>query len=93
MSDDSTFASILGWAWDPATKAPVTRIILVDGDQKIVGAGESGLPRPDVRTARPDITSDSAGWRGVATVSSGGVDAYGLVGDGTATCKLGHIEL
>lgn len=86
-------ASILGWAWDPATKAPVTRIVLVDKDMNIVGAGESGFPRTDVRAARPDITSDSTGWRAVATIGTGGVDAYGLVGDGTATCKLGHIEL
>jgi hypothetical protein len=86
-------ASILGWAWDPATKAPVGRIVLVDKDQKIVGGGESGLPRSDVRSARPDITSDATGWRGVAAGATGGIDAYGLVGDGTATCKLGHIEL
>jgi hypothetical protein len=86
-------ASILGWGWDPATKAPVTRIVLVDANQNIVGAGEGGLPRTDVRSARPDITTDATGWRAVTTTAAGGIDAYGLVGDGTATCKLGHIEL
>jgi hypothetical protein len=43
--------------------------------------------------ARVDITSDTTGWRGVVNVGAGPIDAHGLVGDGTATCKLGHIEL
>ncbi len=83
---------IIGWGWDPATKAPVSRVVLVDRDFKIAGAGEGGLDRPDVPTARADVTSGQTGWGAVSPLTSGPVDTYGVIADGKAVCRLGHLE-
>jgi hypothetical protein len=84
---------IVGWGWDPAAKAAVQRVVLVDADARIVGAGETGAPRPDVTAARPDITSPTTGWTAVTAKTSGPVDAYGIIGDGKSLCRLGHLEI
>ena len=86
-------AKIIGWGWDPAAKTAVQHVLLVDRDFKIVGAGETGLARPDVTAARPDITSRTTGWQATTTKTAGGLDSYGVLADGKTTCKLGHIEL
>lgn len=82
-----------GWAWDPATKAAVPRVVLVDVGLVIRGAGETGARRKDVPRAVPTITSDYAGWEAVTPISSGPLDTYGVLADGRTTCKLGHVEL
>lgn len=83
---------ISGWAWDPALKARVERVLLVDKKSKIVGAGESGGTRPDVPAAIPEIKALDTGWLAEAAAAKGALDAYGIVGDGDAVCPLGHIE-
>jgi hypothetical protein len=75
-----------GWGWAPAAKAAVARVLLVDEAGKVVGAGETGKPRPDVNAARKDITS-------VTAKTTGGVYAYGLMPDGKQLCRLGHLSL
>ena len=82
-----------GWGWVPAAKAPVQRVLLVDEHGKVVGAGETGKPRPDVTAARKDITSPTTGWQAVTAQTSGGVYAYGLMPDGKQLCRLGHLSL
>jgi len=84
-------AAIIGWGADTATRAAVGRIVLVDEAYRVVGAGETGLSRPDVPAARPEITDSATGWRAIATVASGALDAYGVTHDGKGACKLGHI--
>ena len=71
-----------GWGWDPAIKAPVARVLLVGDNGQIVGAGETGLPRPDVAAARKDITSPTTGWQAFTPQGGGGLYAYGLTADG-----------
>jgi hypothetical protein len=82
-----------GWGWSPAAKAPVARVLLVDDGGKVVGAGETGKPRPDVVAARKDITSPTTGWQAVTAKTTGGVYAFGLMPDGKQVCRLGHLNL
>ena len=84
--------SILGWGWDTHAKAHVTRVILVDINYQIVGAGEGGLPRGDVPQAKPDVTDPNTGWRAVTRLTTGPVEAYGVVDGGQAICPLGRLE-
>jgi hypothetical protein len=85
---------IEGWGWDSAAKQVVARVVVVDIDGKIVGAGETGVPRPDVQAARgAEVTSPTSGWKAIVNLTTGSVDAYGVVGDGSKGCKLGHLVL
>jgi hypothetical protein len=84
---------LLGWGWDVAKKARVGRVVLVDANFLIVGAGEGGAPRPDVSQALPDEIKDpNTGWTAVTRLTAGPLDSYGVVGDGDAVCVLGHLE-
>lgn len=85
-------AKIIGWGWDTAAKKVVERVVLVDKNFQIVGAGEKGLPRPDVISTLPQVTDENSGWSALTPLASGAVDSYGITGDGTAICKLGHLE-
>ncbi|MFN3583504.1 hypothetical protein [Phenylobacterium sp.] len=85
--------AIIGWGWNVTEKAPVARIVVVDKEFTIIGAGETGLERPDVPKARSDVTSSTTGWRAVTTATSGGLDAYGVTNGGRGVCKLGHLDL
>jgi hypothetical protein len=82
-----------GWAWDPAAKKPVEHIILVADNGQIVGAGETGLPRPDVAAARKEVTSPTTGWQAWTPQAGGGLYAFGITADGKSACRLGHINL
>jgi hypothetical protein len=84
---------IIGWGWDPTTTAPVQRVIIVDGAGTIVGGGQTGLARPDVTAARPEVTSPTTGWSATTTLTKGAVDTYGIVANGRGACFLGHMEL
>lgn len=86
-------AAVVGWAWDPLHKAPPPRILLVDDDFLIQGAGVSGESRPGVPRARPEVTSDAVGWQAVTWRVAGPVYAWGLQSDGKTICKLGQLEL
>lgn len=85
--------AIIGWGWNVAEKVAVERVVIVDKEFTIIGAGETGLPRPDVQKVRPDVTSGTTGWRAVTTATTGGVDAYGLTNGAKGVCKLGHLDL
>lgn len=83
---------IVGWGWDDAAKAPIAKVVLVDKDMVVVGAGDTGLERPDVVRARPNITSNTTGWGAMTGLTKGALDSYGVLADGKSVCKLGHIE-
>jgi hypothetical protein len=83
---------IVGWGWDPATKAPIARVILVDVTGLVAGVGETGLARPDVPAAKPEITSPTTGWAGLTSRKTGPIDAYGIIDGGKSLCRLGHLE-
>ncbi|MGA0605755.1 hypothetical protein ACO2Q0_07115 [Phenylobacterium sp. VNQ135] len=84
--------AVIGWGWDNAAKKAVARIVLVDSAMRVVGAGETGMSRPDVPAAQPQITDPNTGWRAIATTPAGALDAYGITDDGQGACKLGHIQ-
>jgi hypothetical protein len=83
---------IVGWGWDTAARAVVRRVILVDIDGRIAGAGESGFPRPDVAAAVPQVTTLDSGWAAHVARTKGPLDAYGVIDGGQALCRLGHLE-
>lgn len=85
-------AAVIGWGWDNAGKAAVGRVVLVDAGYRVVGAGETGLSRPDVPAARPEVGDPNTGWRAITTTAAGSLDAYGITDGGQGACKLGHIE-
>ena len=86
-------ARIIGWGWDNEAMAPTSRVVLVDGSGTIVGGGETGLARPDVPAARPNITTPNVGWSATTALTTGALDTFGITGGGQGTCFLGHIEL
>jgi hypothetical protein len=88
---DPPGVQIHGWGWDLKAKARVQRVVLVDRDSKIVGAGESGVPRPDVNQYNADIKDPNTGWNADLPRTTGYVDGYGVL-DAKTVCPLGHIE-
>lgn len=88
-----TGSAVIGWGWDAQQKAPVGRVVLVDADFRIEGAGESGSIRTDVSAASPAITSDTTGWTAITPRTTGPLDAFGVLADGHTACKLGHVDL
>lgn len=82
--------SVSGWGWDGQARAPVTRVLLVDKDLRIVGAGVGGLARP----AEPDADprSRGAGWRADAPRTSGALKVFALT-DAGAICLLDQASL
>ena len=83
---------IVGWGWDPATKAPIARVILVDVTGIVAGVGETGVARPDVNAAKPEIKSPTTGWAALTSRTTGPVDAFGILDGGKSLCVLGHLE-
>ena len=82
-----------GWGWDVEARSVVRHVVLTDEAGRIVGAADTGVPRPDVVAARKQVTSPTSGWRGVASMNTGRLFAYGVIGDGKTSCVLGHIDL
>ena len=86
-------AKLVGWGWDPVRASVVPHVIVVDHNAVIAGAGDSGVRRLDVPQARPDVTSDHAGWEVFTPLTAGPLDAYGVLADGRTVCRLGHLDL
>ncbi|WP_293904888.1 hypothetical protein [Phenylobacterium sp.] len=83
---------IVGWGWDPATKAAIAHVILVDLSGLVAGAGETGLARPDVPAAKPQIKDPNTGWAAYTRRTAGPLDAFGVIDGGKSLCRLGHLE-
>ena len=82
---------IVGWAWDPATKEPVPRVILVDVTGLVAGGGETGIARPDVNRVVPEIKSPATGWAALTSRTTGPLETYGIIDGGKSLCVLGHV--
>ena len=76
-----------GWAWIPRSRATFERVVLVNGEGRIVGLAAGGYPRPDVPRDNRRIDSELVGWRGFMLPGQTGVRALGVFGDGGA-CEL-----
>jgi hypothetical protein len=84
---------IIGWGWDGRGAARVERVLLVDPDLRIVGAGDGGRRRADVPRALPAIHDENTGWLAITLEPSTELDTYGVVDHGRTVCRLGHIAL
>ncbi len=76
-----------GWAWDWQAKQGVQHILIVDLDDRIIGAADGGRPRPDVLAAYPKMTSKLSGWHGEVGATTGTALAVGLGAKG-GECSL-----
>jgi hypothetical protein len=77
-----------GWAWDKTAKQAVQHILIVDLNDRILGAADGGgRARSDVQTAYPEMTTKFVGWRGVVGATTGTVLAVGLGAQG-GQCAL-----
>ncbi len=76
-----------GWAWDKTAKQGVQHVLIVDLDDRIVGAADGGRGRADVPQNMPTVTSPLVGWRGVVAATTGTVLAVGLGAKG-GECSL-----
>lgn len=85
--------AVRGWGWDVASGRPVARVVLVDDDLRIVGAGEGGYPRPKLPRLAPAVTDPRAGWSARTGTASGTLRVYGVVAQGAQVCPLGQVEL
>ena len=85
-------SAVGGWGWDLDAKQAVPRLLFVDLDDRIVGAGNGGVSRPDVSTAIPAITSKTTGWTGVVGMIKGKILAVGVTSR-NAPCDLGSAKL
>ncbi len=79
---------VFGWAIDAGTKAPVRRVVLADSGGIVVGAAEGGLPRPDVPSTMPQVTSQLTGWQGYVRETSPPISAWAVLGHPAAICRL-----
>ena len=86
-----TGVEMVGWGWDLDGKRRVDRVLVVDTDARIVGAGEGGRPRPDVPRVNPGFGPDT-GWVVIAHRATGPLDVYGLTAGGRESCSLGRLE-
>lgn len=86
-------AEIVGWGWDPQAKAPIARVLLTNAAGVVAGAGEPGIPRPDVTAARPEVTAADTGWAAYTDRTRGPLDVFGVIEGGAALCRLGRVDL
>lgn len=77
-----------GWAWDTAAAAPVQRLVVADGDGRVVGLARGGRSRPDVPKALKQVRTDLVGWSGTST-RGGPVSVHAVLEDGR-TCEIGR---
>jgi hypothetical protein len=84
---------LIGWGWDVARKEPVKRILIVDDRGQIIAAGEGGEDRPDVPRSVKSINSAKTGWKAVVPLTSGHVEAWGLLADERSVCSLYGVDL
>ena len=80
-------AKVNGWAWSRRDKSAPNQILLVDDAGIIVGLASSGIERPDVVAAIPEIKDTATGWQGYAKAGRN-VSAYAVIEGGREVCKL-----
>ena len=83
---------VAGWGWDQTGKRPIARVVLTNEDGRIVGGAVTGVNRPDVPAAVPEVKTPAVGWKGIAQASSGDITAVGLTASG-GFCTLGTTTL
>jgi len=88
---DPPGVQVIGWGWDSAGGQPVGRVVLTDAAQRIIGVGEGGSERPDVRERQPAITTTRTGWTALAGLKSGTVEVYGVLSRPQTVCRLGTL--
>ena len=59
---DSPGLKLEGWAWSSYSRRAASSIVLTDKLGRILGFGNAGFERPDVRAARSEIGPARVGW-------------------------------
>jgi hypothetical protein len=79
-----------GWAWDKKLGVRIENIIITNENKRIIGLGVDGIPRPDVKSIVPGVTSSFTGWKGYINNSYTwrSAFAYGLLADGHTVCQI-----
>ena len=78
-----------GWAWGGPDGLP-SRVLVTDAAGLVVGLAQSGMERPDVRAAMPEVKSDLAGFRGYARASAvAKLRFFAVSHDGRSLCQIG----
>jgi hypothetical protein len=82
--------SAFGWGWDKKLGTPIETIIITSEGNRIIGLARPGLPRPDVKSIVPGVTSSFTGWKGYINNSYTwrSAFAYGLLADGHTVCQI-----
>lgn len=86
---DKPGVQIGGWGWSMTESRAYAHVVAVDESGVIVGGGESGIPRGDVRAAMKAVTEEKVGYIALSTQTSGMAEAYGVNKAGDAACRLG----
>ena len=81
-----------GWSWLMAEKTPAERIVFVDRNGLVTGAGETTVNRPDVSAAIPMVTQPKVGWHGEIDTNTGTMTALAALPDG-GYCAVGSKEI
>ena len=79
--------NVRGWAWSTREKKTPSQILLVDDAGIVVGLASSGIERPDVVGAIPEIKDKMTGWQGYAKEGRK-VSAYAIIEGGREACEL-----
>lgn len=77
-----------GWGWDLRGRRRVSHVLIADDRGSVIGVSETGLHRPDVDRALPEVTHSRVGFVNVFPLREGELTAFGQLADGTL-CRLG----
>jgi hypothetical protein len=79
-----------GWGYYPAGKQGFRRVLAVTPEGTIVGVGVSGIRRPEIARAHPEILSANTGWRLYAVSEGRGrpLQVYGILPGTNRVCLL-----
>ena len=79
-----------GWGYYPAAKESFKRVLAVTPQGTIVGIGISGIRRPDIAAAHPEVSTAYTGWRlyAVSELGANPLLVYGIVPGTNSVCLL-----
>lgn len=83
-----------GWAWNVTTKSTFDRLLAVNADGVVVGAGATVYERPDVLAVKADVVTELvSGYQVFAQNASGVVRIYGVDPGSAAVCRFSQITM
>jgi hypothetical protein len=81
---------VTGWAWNRTDTSAMPRVVAVDAGGRMIGFGEGGGRRPDVRAANPEVRIGKTGWTLIAPYAQGA--SVWAINPATRTaCRVGPL--